>query len=140
MTNWWFDILQTIYTFWYSSSINTAFPRAGSGRAELNGNPVSRGKKYDAITSHSMYPKVGYFWYRYPKYPIWGTKWGTKLEILQKKFSPSSYSFESQPWTINENFHFSFRFIRGAGVIFYTILLIFHYQILTILKLAWVLW
>ena len=68
------------------------------------------------MRSHSMYPKVGYFWYRYPKYPIWGTKWGTKLEIFQKKFSPQvcpSYSFQSQPWTINENFIFSFRFIRG---------------------------
>ena len=35
--------------------------RVDRARAELNGNPVSREKKYDAITSHSMYPKVGYF-------------------------------------------------------------------------------
>ena len=42
-------------------SDRTGGRRADRARGELNGNPVSREKKYDAITSHSMYPKVGYF-------------------------------------------------------------------------------
>ena len=29
------------------------------------------------MRSYSKYPNVGYFWYRYLKYLIWGTKWGT---------------------------------------------------------------
>ena len=43
----------------------------------------------------------------------------TNLKPQSSAHVCSSYSFESQPWTINENFHFfSFRFIRGQGVNF----------------------
>ena len=64
------------------------------------------------MRSHSKCPKMGHFWYRCPKCPKWGTKWGTFQHFnLHQSVSESPLpcglfvpSITSFTWGVGENF------------------------------------